>query len=301
MYEDSKRVGQSVATRQIPVSELLARHQSEHSLRLQRQVPAPSANETTDVIPVVTDDYAEFVEEFEPEFEAEAHDYEADAEPDGADETTERIDLRGDTPSGEIYIRELLAREGKLPREARRKQLPKIAAAAAGVAALCGAVTASVIHIQSADDSKNLGAGAPGVPLTMVDSGGPRGQAQDAPLSANQNGTVLIPSTTPSTANQPEDKGPRVAPYLSSTPKPVKKAPAPTTAAPAPTTTASSTPPADTSTPPPSSSTTTPPPSSDPNKGPATTTPQTSVSSPPTKDTGLLGGLLDPITGLLGG
>jgi hypothetical protein len=286
VYEDSKRVGQSVATRQIPVSELLARHRSEHSLRLQRQVPAPSANEKTDVIPVITNDYDEFVEEFE-----------------GTDVQTQRINLK-DTPSGEIYIRELLAREGKLPREARRKQLPKIAAAAAGVAALCGAVTASVIHIQSADDSKSLGAGAPGVPLTRVDSGGPRGQDQDAPLSASQNGTVLIPPTASSTANQPEDKGPRVAPYVSATPKPAKQAPSPTTA-PAPPTAGSRQLAPDTSTPPPSTSTTTSPgtPPSDGNKASATTTPPSSVTSSPTSttDTGVLDGLLDPITGLLFG
>ncbi|AHI01491.1 hypothetical protein BC739_008706 [Kutzneria viridogrisea] len=306
MYEDSKRGSQSVATRQIPVSELLARHRTEQAPSPQWQ--HPSMNEVTTEIPVYRDEQYEDVvygggdvDEFEAEFETETPVEPVEAP---AEAETERLRLAADTPSGELYIRELLQREGKLPREERRKQVPKIAAAAAGVAALCGAVTASVLHIQAGDDTKNLSAGTPGVPLTVVDNGGPRGQGQDVPMSTNQNGTVLIPPTQSST-EQPTTKGPRVAPYVNASTKaaapsstaPSSQAPAPSSSAPAPTTTPSSS---------------TPPTSSD--KTPTTSTPSTPSATPPSSSNpapppahnsgggllGTIGGVLDPITGLLG-
>ena len=53
MYEDSSRVGTTTATRQIPVSELLARHRGEQFPPMQAW-EEPSPCETTDVIPAVT-------------------------------------------------------------------------------------------------------------------------------------------------------------------------------------------------------------------------------------------------------
>lgn len=315
MYEDSTRV--ATATRQIPVSELLARHRGEQAPASPAWEP-PTANETTDVIPVIRDevgydyydDYAtqvipvvEVVDEAAPvedEPEQELADLEADTEQIPAD----------DRPSGEIYIRELLKREGRLPREQRRRQAPKIAAAAAGVAALCGAVAASIVHIQAADSPKSDAAG-PGVPLTVVDNGGPRGQALDAPLAPRSgsdqvtNDNTAGGNTTPTTQTKV-----RVAPYVTATQKApgavssgTNNTPPPSTSSPAPSnpSTGSTSSPAPTTTTAPTPS----PGSSGSQTPPSTSTPPSSSSgssgSGSSGSGGLLGGLLNPITGLLGG
>ncbi|QUQ70722.1 hypothetical protein [Kutzneria sp. CA-103260] len=366
MYEDSTRVGTTTATRQIPVSELLARHRGEQApSHPEWTAPAPTACETTDVIPVVQDDYysAEpyaatgysegYGYEYAQEEPADAvrpfvgvsadtdqfpmpalHEVEGeqtllapldveamDAERAAAKaaaraeepERTQLVEAEtmqtpscDDTPSREIYIRELLRREGRLPREQRRKQVPKIAAAAAGVAALCGAVAASIVHVQNADDHQNTANGN-GVPLTVVDGGGPRGQALDAPLTPRGTEQVTPDNSTAggSTATDKHASPPRVAPYVTASQQAQNNGGA------AATTTTTTPPPSTTSpsSPPPSSTS----PSSTPNNGGNNTTPPTSAnnagtsnsgnSTPPastTKDTGLLGGLLNPITGALG-
>ncbi|WP_273935969.1 hypothetical protein [Kutzneria chonburiensis] len=208
-----------------------------------------------------------------------------------------------DTPSREIYIRELLRREGKLPREQRRKQAPKIAAAAAGVAALCGAVAASIVHVQQADNNQNTANGS-GVPLTVVDGGGrPHGQALDAPLAPRGTEQVTPDNGTAGTSTDKQAPKPRVAPYVTASQQAQQNS-------------SSSTPPT-TTTNPPSSSTSTDPtspnttsPSQTPNNPPPTSSSNSAAtggshgnSTPPastTEDKGLLNGLLDPITGLLG-
>jgi hypothetical protein len=303
VYEDSARVGTPTATRQIPVSELLAQHRGE-------QAPAhpiwepPTANETTDAVPVIRDDVDDYATRVIPVVDDE----EPEQAPVDLDPSTEQISV-DDRPSGEIYIRELLRREGKLPREQRRRQVPKIAAAAAGVAALCGAVAASIVHIQSADAPHSDAAG-PGVPLTVVDDGGPHGQALDAPLTprtgsdqvTNDNTSSSSGTTAPSTQNKV-----RVAPYVTATQK-VQKVPGATSAstnstptstdAPSP----SNAPTGTTSSPAPTTPTT--PPASPPDNTSNSTPPSSGDSTPPPAShpsTGLLGGLLDPITGLLGG
>lgn len=364
MYEDSTRVGTTTATRQIPVSELLARHRGEQPRSQwdapQWQAPAPNACETTDVIPVVPDEY--YADEpYAATGYGEGYEYEeepADAVRPfvGVSSDTDRFPLPvlhedpdeqtllapidvaamdaeraaaevamadvaeaptvaapacDDTPSREIYIRELLRREGRLPREQRRKQAPKIAAAAAGVAALCGAVAASIVHVQSADNNQNS-AGS-GVPLTVVDGGGPRGQALDAPLAPRGTETVTPDSSTASgsTSTDKHASPPRVAPYVTKSQQaqnnngggttPTSTAtPTTTPASPPP---ASSNPPSTTDTTPPSPGNGgggTPPTSSNSNVGGSSgnnsTPPQTSQPS----GGGLLSGLVDPITGLLG-
>lgn len=376
MYEDSTRVGTTTATRQIPVSELLARHRGEQApSRPEWTAPAPTACETTDVIPVVQDDYYSgepyaatgysegYGYEYAQEEPADAvrpfvgvnadtdqfpmpvlHEVEGEqtllapldveamdaeraaakaaargAEPEpqstqdastqvvGAEAATMAVPSCDDTPSREIYIRELLRREGRLPREQRRKQAPKIAAAAAGVAALCGAVAATIVHVQAADNNQNTASGN-GVPLTVVDGGGPRGQALDAPLSPRGTEQVTPDSSTAggSTSTDKHAAPPRVAPYVTASQQAQNGG----------ATSSTTTPPTSTTTPPPTttnpSSSSTPPSPSGTNANNNTTPPTSSNntatgnsgnSTPPastTKDTGLLGGLLDPITGVLG-
>ncbi|HEY0494769.1 MAG TPA: hypothetical protein VGD48_03435 [Kutzneria sp.] len=360
MYEDSTRVGTTTATRQIPVSELLARHRGEQS-------PAypvweePSPCEVTDVIPAVQDEY--YSDEgypatgYSPTGYSAAYDYveeraedvrpfvgvsadtdqfpmpvldnphapeeqtllapidvakmdaeRAAAELAAAEAPTVQTPSCDDTPSREIYIRELLRREGKLPREQRRKQAPKIAAAAAGVAALCGAVAASIVHVQQADNNQNSAAGN-GVPLTVVDGGGrPHGQALDAPLAPRGTEQVTPDSSTAggTTSTDKHATPPRVAPYVTASQQAQQGGGS-----------SSSTPPTTTSNPPSSSTSTDPTspsnssPSQTPNNPPPTSTANNAAptggsshnSTPPassTEDKGLLNGLLDPITGLLG-
>ena len=342
MYEDSTRVGTTTATRQIPVSELLARHRGERfSSHADWEAPAPTDCEITDVIPAVQDEcyldepyaVAGYSEGYGYEYAQEASDgvrpfvgvsSDTDRFPlpvlhEDPDEQTllapidvEAMDAEraeapavvarvsdDETPSREIYIRELLRREGRLPREQRRKQVPKIAAAAAGVAALCGAVAASIVHVQTADTNQNSASGN-GVPLTVVDGGGPRGQALDAPLAPRGTEQVTPDSSTAggSTATDKHAAPPRVAPYVTKSQQAQNSA---TTSAPAPTTT--------TTTPPPSSSSN--PPSTAPTTTPNNVTPSTSVpnsthgsggdsSTPSQPNSGGLSGLIDPITGLLG-
>jgi hypothetical protein len=361
-------VGTTTATRQIPVSELLARHRGEQApSHSEWTAPAPTACETTDVIPVVQDDYYagepyaatgyseayEYVEEradavrpfvgvsadtdqfpmpvlHEVEGEqtllapidVDAMDAEraaargagVQAQPTEvastpvvtAEDDTVRTPSCDDTPSREIYIRELLRREGRLPREQRRKQIPKIAAAAAGVAALCGAVAATIVHVQNADDHQN--ATGNGVPLTVVDNGAPHGQALDAPLSPRGTEQVTPDSTTAggSTATDKHAAPPRVAPYVTASQQAQNGGGA--TSSTTPTTT--TTPPPTTTTP--TSSPSTPPstpsgtndqhnstPPSTPSNGNASSgnsTPPASTSSDP----GLLGGIVGSISGVLG-
>lgn len=355
MYEDSTRVGTTTATRQIPVSELLARHRGEQFPT--RQVwEEPSPCETTDVIPAVQDDYYldepypstgyseayEYVEEraederpfvavsadtdqfpmpvldnpHAPEeqtllapIDVEAMDAErAAAEAIAAEAPTVQAPTVSascdDTPSREIYIRELLRREGKLPREQRRKQAPKIAAAAAGVAALCGAVAASIVHVQQADTNQNTASGS-GVPLTVVDGGGPRGQALDAPLAPRGTEQVTPDNSTAgkSTTTDKQAKPPRVAPYVTASQQAQQHGGATSSSSATPTTT--SNPPSsasNTNTPPSDPPTTNPPPPSQTAANPSPSS-QPNSSAPPTQtsDSGLIGGLLNPITGLLGG
>jgi hypothetical protein len=357
VYEDSTRVGTTTATRQIPVSELLARHRGE-------QFPThpvweePSPCETTDVIPAVQDEY--YADDAYPATGySEAYDYveeraedvrpfvgvNADTDqfpmpvldnPHAPEEQTllapidvDKMDAEraaaaraaaeaptvhtpscDDTPSREIYIRELLRREGKLPREQRRKQAPKIAAAAAGVAALCGAVAASIVHVQQADSNQNS-AGGNGVPLTVVDGGGrPHGQALDAPLAPRGTEQVTPDSSTAGgpTATDKHAAPPRVAPYVtasqqaqqggvssSSTTTPT------TTSTPPPSDSSSSNAPSSSSSP--SQTPNNPPPTSS-NNNAATSSGSNHNSTPPatsTEDKGLLNGLVDPLTGLLFG
>lgn len=323
------RVGTTTATRQIPVSELLARHRGEQP---RSHWDAPTACETTDVIPVVEDDYYldepyavtgyseayEYVEEpanavrpfvgglsqdtdrfplpvlhnpHAPDeqtllapIDVEAMDAAAGyteirrgvtdqpeiGRPENGQPETECLDVEtaetaasDDRPSREIYIRELLRREGRLPREQRRKQAPKIAAAAAGVAALCGAVAASVMHIQSADHSQNNGSGN-GVPLTVVDGGGPHGQPLDAPLAPRDTEAVTPDNNAAAgTTTVPHATKPRVAPYVQANQKAQQNNHNGTTA------TSSSAAPTTTTQAPPSSSSNT----------PTTTTPTTTPSS----------------------
>ena len=378
MYEDATGVGTTTATRQIPVSELLARHRGEQRAS-QPQWDAPTACETTDVIPVVQDEYYldepytatgyseayEYVEEraddvrpfvagvspdtdrfplpvldnpHAPEeqtlyapIDVAAMDAEAgyteirrgvEPQPETAliDAETVETPSCDDTPSREIYIRELLRREGRLPREQRRKQAPKIAAAAAGVAALCGAVAASIVHVQSADNNQNTPSGN-GVPLTVVDGGGPRGQALDAPLAPRGTETVTPDNGTASSGSTATDKHatpPRVAPYVTKSQQAQNNAGggASSSSSAAPTTTTSTPPPSN-----PSGGNSTPPTSTPPTSnsggtgGGTNNTPPTSTSNgggtggsassnnaTPTQTSkpGLIGGLLDPITGLLG-
>ena len=348
MYEDSTRVGTTTATRQIPVSELLARHRGERfSSHADREAPAPTDCEITDVIPAVQDEcYLD--EPYAATGYSQAYGYEyaqepADAERPfvGVSSDTDRfplpvlhedpdeqtllapIDVEAmdaeraeapvavsrvsddETPSREIYIRELLRREGRLPREQRRKQVPKIAAAAAGVAALCGAVAASIVHVQSADANQNSASGN-GVPLTVVDGGGPRGQALDAPLAPRGTEQVTPDSTAGgSTATDKHAAPPRVAPYVTKSQQAQNSATT-STSAPAPTTT--------TTTPPPPSSPSNPPSTAPSETTPNNVTPSTSVpnsthgsgdNSTPAQSNqpnngSILSGLLDPITGLLG-
>jgi hypothetical protein len=355
VYEDSSRVGTTTATRQIPVSELLARHRGE-------QFPAPqtweepSPCETTDVIPAVQDEYYadeaypatgysaayDYVEEraedvrpfvgvnadtdqfpmpvlnnpHAPEEQtllapidvAKMDAERAAAEQAAAEAPTVQTPSCDDTPSREIYIRELLRREGKLPREQRRKQAPKIAAAAAGVAALCGAVAASIVHVQQADNNQNTANGS-GVPLTVVDGGGrPHGQALDAPLAPR--GTEQVTPDNGAAGSTSTDKQapkPRVAPYVTANQQAQQNGGSSSTTPP---TTTSNPPSSSTSTDPttPSNTTT----SQTPNNPPPTTTNNAATTSgshsnstPPastttTQDKGLLNGLLDPLTGLLG-
>jgi hypothetical protein len=377
VYEDSTRVGTTTATRQIPVSELLARHRGEQApSHSEWTAPAPTACETTDVIPVVQDDYYpgepyaatgyseayEYVEEpadavrpfvgvsadtdqfpmpvlHEVEGEqtllapidVDAMDAEraaakaaargagvphveaqrtevASTQIVAAEDDTVRTPSCDDTPSREIYIRELLRREGRLPREQRRKQIPKIAAAAAGVAALCGAVAATIVHVQNADDHQN--ATGNGVPLTVVDNGAPHGQALDAPLSPRGTEQVTPDSSTAggSTATDKHAAPPRVAPYVTASQQAQNGGGATSSTTP---TTTSTTPPTTTTTNPPSSSSNNPPSptggntnnNSTPPSTPSNGTAGSGNSTPPastTNDTGLLGGLLNPITGVLG-
>jgi hypothetical protein len=349
------RVGATTATatRQIPVSELLARHRGEQPAT--RQVwEEPSPCETTDVIPAVQDEYYsdeaypatgysaayDYVEEraedvrpfvgvnadtdqfpmpvldnpHAPEEQtllapidvAKMDAERAAAEVAAAEAPTVQAPSCDDTPSREIYIRELLRREGKLPREQRRKQAPKIAAAAAGVAALCGAVAASIVHVQQADANQNSAAGN-GVPLTVVDGGGrPHGQALDAPLAPRGTEQVTPDSSTVgSTSPDKHAAPPRVAPYVTASQQAQQGGGSSTSTPP---TTTSNPPSSSSSTNPPSSSTTSPsqtpnnPPPTSPNNN-AGTSGSNHNSTPPastTEDKGLLNGLLDPITGLLG-
>jgi hypothetical protein len=352
VYEDSSRVGTTTATRQIPVSELLARHRGEQPPAM-RGWEEPSPCETTDVIPAVQDDY--YPDEAYPATGySEAYDYVEDraedvrpfvgvnadtdqfpmpvldnphapeeqtllapidvakmdaeraaAERAAAEAPTVQTPSCDDTPSREIYIRELLRREGKLPREQRRKQAPKIAAAAAGVAALCGAVAASIVHVQQADNNQNTANGS-GVPLTVVDGGGrPHGQALDAPLAPRGTEQVTPDNGTAGTSTDKHAPKPRVAPYVTASQQAQQNA-----------NSSSSTPPTTTSNPPSSSTSTDPTspnttsPSQTPNNPPPTSSSNSAAtggshsnSTPPastTEDKGLLNGLLDPITGLLG-
>jgi hypothetical protein len=349
-------VGTTTATRQIPVSELLARHRGEQLSGPQWAAPAPTACETTDVIPPVQDEYY-LDEPYAATGYSEGYGYEYAEEPAeavrpfvGVSSDTDRFPLPlvhqdpdeqtllapisasdveamdaaraaaeaatvetpacdDETPSREIYIRELLRREGRLPREQRRKQAPKIAAAAAGVAALCGAVAASIVHVQNADNNQNTASGN-GVPLTVVDGGGPRGQALDAPLAPR--GTEAVTPDNSTTNSTPADKHaapPRVAPYVTKSQQAQNGAGATSSSsAAAPTTTTTTPPPSPTATSTPSNggggnntNSTPPPTSSSPNNAGTpqhSSTPPTSTSS--NQDTGLLGGVLDPITGLLG-
>jgi hypothetical protein len=362
-------VGTTTATRQIPVSELLARHRGEQApSHPEWTAPAPTACETTDVIPVVQDDYYpgepyagtgyseayEYVEEradavrpfvgvsadtdqfpmpvlHEVEGEqtllapidvaamdaeraaAKAAARGVEAQPQhvevagtqvvAAEDDTVRTPSCDDTPSREIYIRELLRREGRLPRE-RRKQIPKIAAAAAGVAALCGAVAATIVHVQSADDHQNPTGN--GVPLTVVDNGAPKGQALDAPLSPRGTEQVTPDSSAAgSTSTDKHAAPPRVAPYVTASQQAQNGGGA-----------TSSTTPTTTSTPPPTTTTTNPPSSSNPspssssdnhNSTPPSTPSNGNASSgnstPPastSSDPGLLGGIVGSISGVLG-
>ncbi|REH55588.1 hypothetical protein BCF44_101612 [Kutzneria buriramensis] len=363
MYEDATRVGTTTATRQIPVSELLARHRGEQRVS-QPQWDAPTACETTDVIPVVQDEYYldepyaatgyseayEYVEEraddvrpfvagvspdtdrfplpvldnpHAPEeqtlyapIDVEAMDAEAgyteirrgaDPQPETAliDAETVETPSCDDTPSREIYIRELLRREGRLPREQRRKQAPKIAAAAAGVAALCGAVAASIVHVQNADtQSSNAGGG---VPLTVVDGGGPHGQALDAPLAPRGTEAVTQDNSAGGAAATTTTK-PRVAPYVQANQKAQQQSGGTSTTPP---TTTTDTPPPSSSDTPPASSTapSSTPPSSGVNNNNSTppSTPtngghssNNSTPPPSTSNNGLLDGIVGTVSGLLG-
>ncbi|MBB5893337.1 hypothetical protein ACFFS4_08200 [Kutzneria kofuensis] len=351
-------MGTTTATRQIPVSELLARHRGEQ-LSSRQAWAEPTACETTDVIPAVQDDYYldesypatgyseayEFVEERsdaarpfvgvnadtdqfplpvlqnpqDPEeqtllapIDVEAMDAErAAAAAAAAEAPTVETVACDDTPSREIYIRELLRREGKLPREQRRKQAPKIAAAAAGVAALCGAVAASIVHVQNADNNQNSASGN-GVPLTVVDGGGPRGQALDAPLAPRGTEQVTPDSTTAgnSKATDKHAAPPRVAPYVTASQQAQQNGGATSSSSATPTTTTNAPSPSSTPSNPPSTTS----PSSTPTNGSNNTPPsspnnsagtssQNNSTPPPsssTPDKGIIGGLLDPITGLLG-
>ncbi|MFI9385401.1 hypothetical protein [Kutzneria sp. NPDC052558] len=363
MYEDSTRVGTTTATRQIPVSELLARHRGEQApSRPEWTAPAPTACETTDVIPVVQDDYYspepypatgyseayEYVEERADDvrpfvgvnadtdqfpmpvlhevegeqtllapLDVEAMDAERAAAKAAAraaePERTELVDAPtvqtpscDDTPSREIYIRELLRREGRLPREQRRKQAPKIAAAAAGVAALCGAVAASIVHVQNADTNQNSANGN-GVPLTVVDGGGPRGQALDAPLAPRGTEQVTTDSSTPggSTSTDKHAAPPRVAPYVTASQQAQNGAGATSTTTPPPTTT-STTPPSSST---PSGTTAPSPTAGNGNNSTSPSTPSNTNASPGSNNTppsstpqspGLLDGLVGTISGILG-
>ncbi|MFC0439272.1 hypothetical protein [Kutzneria buriramensis] len=356
-------MGTTTATRQIPVSELLARHRGEQRVS-QPQWDAPTACETTDVIPVVQDEYYldepyaatgyseayEYVEEraddvrpfvagvspdtdrfplpvldnpHAPEeqtlyapIDVEAMDAEAgyteirrgaDPQPETAliDAETVETPSCDDTPSREIYIRELLRREGRLPREQRRKQAPKIAAAAAGVAALCGAVAASIVHVQNADtQSSNAGGG---VPLTVVDGGGPHGQALDAPLAPRGTEAVTQDNSAGGAAATTTTK-PRVAPYVQANQKAQQQSGGTSTTPP---TTTTDTPPPSSSDTPPASSTapSSTPPSSGVNNNNSTppSTPtngghssNNSTPPPSTSNNGLLDGIVGTVSGLLG-
>jgi hypothetical protein len=364
-------VGTTTATRQIPVSELLARHRGEQRPR-QPQWDAPTACETTDVIPVVQDEYYldepyaatgyseayEYVEEraddvrpfvagispdtdrfplpvldnpHAPEeqtlyapIDVEAMDAEAgyteirrgvEPQPETAliDAETVETPSCDDTPSREIYIRELLRREGRLPREQRRKQAPKIAAAAAGVAALCGAVAASIVHVQNADTQSNNAGG--GVPLTVVDGGGPHGQALDAPLAPRGTETVTQDNSAGGGAAAPTTTKPRVAPYVQANQKAQQQngggastTTPPTTTSETPPPSSSDTPPASTTAPSPTSNSNPPSSGSNNNNNNNSTPPSTptngghsSSNSTPPPSTSSSGGLLDGIVGTVSG
>ena len=300
MRADPTPGSQLLATRKIPVSELLARHGGGNTARMPRRTsPATSTLEgdtclagsrvagATDELPTITgaghvtahEGYRSCHGDLLATDGAHTDQYTALVS-DG--ESTHRASDDGQS-SDEIYIRELLVREGKLPKGERRGQVPKIAAAAAGVAALCGAVTATVLHVQSAENGTHLDADGAGVPLTVIDDGGPNGRALDAPVPTSQGGAMLLSPSDAGSSNQADEpdeivtSGPRVAPYVPpiATTGTQRSTAGPTTSSGSTTTTTSK--PPTTSTPAPT------PPSSDPR--------------PPTSGGGILGGLLG---GLLG-
>jgi hypothetical protein len=219
------------------------------------------------------------------------------AEPDGAvDSRAERAGHAADPEVDELYVGELLRREGRRDAEVRGGvQLRRILAAAAGVSALCGAVAFGATHL--VDQSQQSASPSPDHPLRVV----PGNRVTDpsdldsalAPQREAATSAAVVPADTTTTASA-GSTGPRgnaPAPGGGAPARPTATSTAPTApngSAAGPTrvsTSAPSAPSGTTSpTPPPSSSAT-------------TTSPPPSSSSSSGSD----GGLLGPVTGLVGG
>jgi hypothetical protein len=235
---------------------------------------------------------------------APAPDADSFDEHDELDEHPESAGQEGEPDADELYVGELLRREGRRDGEVRSGvQLRRILAAAAGVSALCGAVAFGATHV--VDQSQQSASSSPDQPLRVVPGNRITDPSDLDPALAPQRDAATVNQVTP--ADTTTTASASSVPSANVPAAPASSAPThATTSRPASsgTTTAASSAPARSSASAPSSG-------SSSGSSSSTSPPSSTASSPPASSRGPSsggsgsggsgGGVLSPVTGLLGG